>query len=71
MTDSPWLTVAQARVYTGRGRRTILNALADESLVGHRTGERARWHIHVDDLDAWMRGERAEVQIHRVTRRTA
>jgi excisionase family DNA binding protein len=69
--DSPWLTVAEARTYTGKGRRSILEALADETLRGHRSGERGRWHIHVNDLDAWMRGERADVQIQRVTRRAS
>ena len=68
---SPWMTVREAATYTRRSQRTILTALGDDSLRGHRPGERGRWRVHVDDLDAWVRGERADVQIQRVTRRSA
>jgi excisionase family DNA binding protein len=69
MSDSPWLTVRQACERAQRGKQMILAALADESLTGHRPGERGRWRIHVEDLDAWVRGEKADVQIPTVTRR--
>jgi excisionase family DNA binding protein len=61
--EGPWLTVRQAAARAQRGRRTILNALDDETLRGYRRGERGRWRIHVDDVDAWVRGEKADVQI--------
>jgi excisionase family DNA binding protein len=67
----PWLTVKQAAARAQRGERTVLAALADESLRGHRPGERGNWRIHLDDLDAWVRGERADVQIRIPGRRTA
>jgi excisionase family DNA binding protein len=68
---TPWLTVNEAADRARRGRRVILDALADESLRGYRPGEHGHWRIHIDDLDAWVRGERAEVQIQPITRRRA
>lgn len=67
---SPWLTVPQAAARSHHGRAMILAALADESLRGHQPKPKAHWRIHVDDLDAWVRGEPAPVQFH-TARRTA
>jgi excisionase family DNA binding protein len=67
--DAPWLTVRQAASRTQRGKQTILNALACEELRGYRRGDRGRWRIHYQDLDAWVRGEKADVQIRTITRR--
>lgn len=71
MTDSPWLTPTEA---CGRARcseRTILEALRSQELRGYQSGRGGRWRIHVEDLDAWVRGETAEVQVPAVTRRRA
>lgn len=63
MTAGPWLTVLQAAARAQRSRRVVMAALADESLRGYRPGERCHWRIHQDDVDAWVRGERAPVRI--------
>lgn len=74
VTDTPWLTVKDAAARARCGRASILAALADESLRGHRPpaknpGEpqRGRWRIHVDDLDAWLRGETAQVRVQQLS----
>lgn len=65
LSASPWLTVPEAAKRARRNRHTILDALACEELRGHRRGDRGRWRVHVDDLDAWVRGELSEVQVGR------
>lgn len=54
-----WFTPQQAGEYTGWSAKTIHRALRDGSLKGtqHTTG--GRWRIHIEDLDAWQRGETA------------
>lgn len=71
LSASPWLTVPEAAAYARRDRHTILDALGDHTLRGHRRGDRGRWRIHVDDLDAWIRGAIAEVQIEQSPRRAS
>lgn len=66
---SPWLTVAEAAHRARAGIRTIHRALADESLRGHKPVPGSPWRIHCDDLDAWIRGEKADVKVPSVTRR--
>lgn len=56
---SPWLTTRQAATYAGRNPQTVRDALADGELVGYqRTAPNGRWRIHIEDIDAWVRGER-------------
>lgn len=53
-----WHSVKTATTYSGYSARTILDALRDGSLKGAQRTEGGTWRIHVDDLDAWLRGER-------------
>lgn len=53
----PWLLAGEAADRARCGRGTIIAALNDGSLVGQQRREGGTWRIHVDDLDAWVRGE--------------
>lgn len=70
LASSPWKTQAEAAEYAKCGVRTINEALRKGELVGHQskpggrteTGRPRRggtWRIHIEDLDAWIRGEDA------------
>lgn len=67
-----WLGVRGVMARTGRGRIRVLDALAEGrehytnsgeylpgDLRGYQTppGPGGQWSIHVDDVDAWVRGE--------------
>ena len=67
--ETPWLTVPEAAAYAKRHTQTIKNALRDGSLRGSQTQRNGKWLVHRDDLDAWLRGEVAEVVPPRITRR--
>jgi excisionase family DNA binding protein len=55
--EKVWFTVEEASVRTGVGRTEIYEALQVGELTGfQRHGKKSRWRIHVEDLDAWMRG---------------
>lgn len=54
---SPWNTTPEASAYTKRTSNEILAAAKAGALIGHQNGPRGRWLFHVDDLDAWIRGE--------------
>ena len=69
--ESPWLTAAESAQYSRRSVSTINNALRDGSLRGYQPKKNGTWRIHRDDLDAWMRGERADATPARIARRTA
>lgn len=72
MTESPWLTVAEAAGRARCHRDTVLNALRSEKLRGYQAvAPKGTWRIHEDDLDAWVRGEVADVQVPSTTRRRA
>lgn len=51
-----WHNTASAAEYTGYSATTVLRALEAGELAGHQRSKRARWRIHRDDLDAWLRG---------------
>ena len=68
--DTPWLEVPEAAEYARRHTQTIKNALRDGSLRGSQTKRNGKWLVHRDDLDAWLRGEIADVQPPAVTRRS-
>ena len=69
--ESPWRTVPEAVTHARRSASTILTALRTGELRGSQTKRGGTWLVHVDDLDAWMRGETADVRVPRVARRTA
>lgn len=60
-----WLSPKQAAARVGRHERTIRDALHEwvrtrgkSGLCGSQRAANCSWRIHVDDLDAWMRGEK-------------
>ncbi|GGG04470.1 hypothetical protein GCM10007304_18230 [Rhodococcoides trifolii] len=58
MSNSPWMTPQQAADYADVHINTIRHALWDGRLRGYqRTAPKGIWRIHVDDLDAWIRGD--------------
>lgn len=57
--ETPWFTQKQAVAYSQRSERTINEALRNGELRGYQPSRNARWLIHRDDLDAWIRGEKA------------
>lgn len=71
MIETPWLTAAQAVAYSHKSLNTINKALRDGSLKGSQTKRFGTWSIHRDDLDAWLRGERADVRPARITSRAS
>lgn len=72
MTDTPWLTSSEAADRARCNVDTLQDALRSQELRGYQGGgKKGRWRIHVEDLDAWVRGETAEVQVPTVTRRRA
>lgn len=71
MTADPWLTAPEAAARGRAGLSEVLRALAAEELRGYQRTKGGKWRIHVDDLDAWVRGETAEVRVPAVTRRRA
>lgn len=66
--QSPWLTLPQAVSYSKRGRTLITEALHRGELRGYQATPAGRWTIHRDDLDAWIRGEIAPVEVPSITR---
>lgn len=50
-----WLTVDEARQRTGVSKTELYEALQVGDLVGTQRGKHAKWRVHVDDLDRWMR----------------
>lgn len=57
ITRRVWLSVEEARQYTGVSARELYAALQVGELVGTQRARRKKWRIHVDNLDAWMRGD--------------
>lgn len=66
-----WLSPTQAAEHTACSRETIGAALRSGELRGYQRTAGGRWRIAIEDLDAWVRGETAEVEIPVVTRRRA
>jgi excisionase family DNA binding protein len=58
----PWMTVREAAARSRHHYQYVYDALRlyessrhKQGLRGHRP--RGRWRIHVDDVDAWIKGE--------------
>lgn len=68
---TPWLLLPEAMTYARIGRTDLIAALETGALRGHQTKPGARWRIHRDDLDAWLRGEKPPAINPTFTRRTA
>lgn len=52
-----WFTVTEAEQYTGVSRKELYTALQVGELRGRQRRRNAKWRVHLDDLDRWMRGE--------------
>jgi excisionase family DNA binding protein len=70
-TGSPWLTIPEAQAYARRSYSTISDALRSGEMRGSQTKRGGTWLVHTDDLDAWLRGEKADARVPAVSRRTA
>jgi hypothetical protein len=68
MTNTPWLTVTEANTPARIAASDLHRALAAEEFRGYQRVKGGKWRIHVDDLDAWIRGETADVRIPVITR---
>ena len=67
--EQHWLSVEDAKRYTGLGRDTIMGALLRGELSGYekpvtsfRSENYRQYRISIDDLDAWMRSQRPAKQ---------
>lgn len=67
--DTPWMKVAEAAEYTRRSKTIIFAALRSGELRGNQRKSAGTWLIHRDDLDAWLRGDVADVEVPKVSRR--
>ena len=67
-----WLTPYEVAHRTGFSYDTVINAMRSGEMTASQHGRRGRWTAHVQDVDAWMRGERnAPVLPIRRSRRSA
>lgn len=67
--ETPWLKIKEAAAYSRKSKSLISDALRCGELRGNQTKANGTWLVHRDDLDAWIRGERADVHIPSVSRR--
>lgn len=65
-----WFSTAQAAEYAGCDIQTVSKACRAGTLKAGQPfgGAGGRWRINRADLDAWLRGEKADVQIQTITR---
>lgn len=61
----PWLSPKQAGIRAGRHERTVREALHEyqrtngkSGLRGSQRGPNCTWRIDINDVDAWVRGEK-------------
>jgi excisionase family DNA binding protein len=62
--DSPWFTVTETAAGARVREDTVGDALRSGDLRGYQTGPNDRWRIHVNDIDAWIKGDVAVVVPH-------
>ncbi|WP_243061198.1 helix-turn-helix domain-containing protein [Nocardioides sp. SR21] len=62
MSDRTWHSTSTAADYADCHPVTVLKACEAEELHGVQRKARGRWRIHVDCLDAWIKGQRCEHQ---------
>ena len=67
--ETPWLTLTEASNYARCSPAHLRMALKAGSLHGSQAGNRGRWIVHRDALDAWLKGEPQNVPVPQVTRR--
>lgn len=53
----PWLSLRGASNHVGHHYSTIFRALKAGDLHGHQRYAGASWRVHVDALEAWIRGD--------------
>lgn len=54
-----WLSVDEVQQMTGVSRTEIYAALQTRELVGNQRTKHKKWRIHIDAINAWMRGDTA------------
>jgi excisionase family DNA binding protein len=50
-----WLNVDEASQRTGVSKTELYEVIKKGELKAYRRKENAKWRIHIDDVDAWMR----------------
>lgn len=50
-----WLNVHEASQRTGVSKTELYAAARSGDLKGYQRSKNAKWRVHIDDLDAWMR----------------
>ncbi len=58
MPPRPWLDEDEAADYLRKSRRWVRRAVAERTLPFHRSGRTIVFHV--EDLDAYLRGNRVE-----------
>lgn len=53
----PWLLVPEVAERARCGKSEVFAALTDGRLRGYQRSKGGRWRVHVEDVDAWLRGE--------------
>lgn len=54
---TPWLSLREAANHVGHHYSTIWRGLKSGDIHGHQRYGGASWRVHIESLEAWMRGE--------------
>lgn len=53
----PWLSLRDAASHVGHHRSMLFRALKVGELHGHQRYPGASWRVHIDAIEAWIRGD--------------
>jgi excisionase family DNA binding protein len=67
---SDWLTTEQIARLSQRHQQTVLRAMRSGQLRATQYGKNCSWRAHIDDVEAWMRGEAPQRRLRPVQRRS-
>lgn len=67
--ESPWMTTNETAAYARCHVNTVNKAARSGELRGSQTGRSGKWLFHREAVDAWIKGEIAEITVPVVTRR--
>ena len=62
VSDSVWLSSAQAAEHSHRTRSTVTHAAVNGDLHGHQATPGGKWVFHVEAIYAWIRGHNITCQ---------
>jgi hypothetical protein len=54
---SDWLTTGQIARLSQRHQKTVERAMRARQLRATQSGKNCTWRAHINDVEAWMRGE--------------